>query len=118
MELWPALDCHWAYQAHLVWALSPNSFDGGGSARASARVQFRCAPSFSTRQLLVERLPLKTLNLPSRLNLYCLSGVQQMVKLSDLWEADEMKMPELTDAGWLGPRDDNESRKSRLREVL
>lgn len=29
-----------------------------------------------------------------------------MVKLSDLWEADEMKMPELTDAGWLGPRDE------------
>lgn len=29
-----------------------------------------------------------------------------MVKLSGLWEAYDMKRPELTDVGWLGPRDE------------
>jgi len=29
-----------------------------------------------------------------------------MVRLVGLWEANGMKRPELTDAGWLGPRDE------------
>ena len=37
-----------------------------------------------------------------------------MVKLSGLWEADRMKMPELTDVGWLGPRDEMDRASHRF----
>ena len=50
----------------------------------------------------------KPLTLPCFVNLWRLSGVQGMVNLSGLWKADGVKKPELTDVGWLGPRDEDE----------
>jgi hypothetical protein len=43
-----------------------------------------------------------------------LSSVQGMVSLSGLWEADCMKRPELTDVGWLGPRDEMDRASHRF----
>lgn len=37
-----------------------------------------------------------------------------MVKLSGLWEADGMKRPELTNVGWLGPRDEMDRASHRF----
>ena len=37
-----------------------------------------------------------------------------MVKLSGLWEADGMKRPELTEMGWLGPRDEMDRASHRF----
>ena len=37
-----------------------------------------------------------------------------MVKLSGLWEADCMKRPELTNVGWLGPRDEMDRASHRF----
>lgn len=37
-----------------------------------------------------------------------------MVKLSGLWEADGMKTPELTNVGWLGPRDEMDRASHRF----
>jgi hypothetical protein len=47
-------------------------------------------------------------------NLRILSGVQGIVKLSGPWEADGMKKPELTDLGWLGPRDEMDRASHRF----
>jgi hypothetical protein len=46
--------------------------------------------------------------------IFDLSGVQGMVKLSGLWEADDMKRPELTNVGWLGPRDEMDRASHRF----
>ena len=43
-----------------------------------------------------------------------MSGVQGMVKLSVLWEADGVKGPELTNVGWLGPRDEMDRASHRF----
>src|SRR4029077_12764169 len=43
-----------------------------------------------------------------------LSSVQGMVSLSGLCEADCMKRPELTDVGWLGPRDEMDRASHRF----
>jgi Protein of unknown function (DUF2934) len=37
-----------------------------------------------------------------------------MAKLPGLWEADGMKKPELTDVGWLGPRDEMDRASHRF----
>jgi hypothetical protein len=37
-----------------------------------------------------------------------------MVTLSGLWEADRMKRPELTDVGWLGPRNEMDRASHRF----
>lgn len=37
-----------------------------------------------------------------------------MVKVSVVWEADRMKRPELTDVGWLGPRDEMDRASHRF----
>ena len=37
-----------------------------------------------------------------------------MVKLSSLWETHCMKKPELTNAGWLGPRDEMDRASHRF----
>ena len=37
-----------------------------------------------------------------------------MVKLSGLWDADGMKRPELTEMGWLGPRDEMDRASHRF----
>ena len=37
-----------------------------------------------------------------------------MVSLSGLWEADCMKRPELTDVGWLGPRNEMDRASHRF----
>ena len=41
-----------------------------------------------------------------------------MVKLSGLWEANGMQRPELTDIGWLGPRDEMDRASHRFGQVL
>ena len=37
-----------------------------------------------------------------------------MVKVSGLWEGDDMKSPELTNVGWLGPRDEMDRASHRF----
>ena len=37
-----------------------------------------------------------------------------MVKAVGLWEADDMKRPELTNVGWLGPRDEMDRASHRF----
>ena len=37
-----------------------------------------------------------------------------MVKLSGLWEAESMQRPELTNVGWLGPRDEMDRASHRF----
>jgi hypothetical protein len=37
-----------------------------------------------------------------------------MVTLSGLWETDRMKRPELTDVGWLGPRNEMDRASHRF----
>ena len=37
-----------------------------------------------------------------------------MVKLCALWEADQMRRPELSNVGWLGPRDEMDRASHRF----
>jgi len=51
---------------------------------------------------------------PNRGNTEIVCETQGLAKLSDLWETVTMTQPELTDVGWLGPRDEMDRASHRL----
>jgi hypothetical protein len=66
----------------------------------------------SVNRLITGRHPVKPRGSGSVWNIH------RVAKPFGLWETGGMKKPELTDAGWLGPRDEMDRASHRFGQVL